>query len=114
MCIHTRWGSTPLQEAQRFHKPRIVAILKKEMAKRGINVPVISEEDSEQGKASGESTTGRSVSLPSISMTGIKYAETPEISENLAALRIQGAFKRMKRNRHVTEQETCKPDVINM
>jgi len=124
--VQDRWGSTPLQECQRFHKPRIAAMLKKEMAKRGISVPVISEEDAEQGNivkvngatASRETKDVDSTKLhsPSISINGTKYDETSEMSENMAALMIQGAFKRMKKNRLLSEDEddtNCRPDVIN-
>ena len=41
--IQDRWGNTPLQEAQRFNRTRVVAILKREMTKRGIRAPVISK-----------------------------------------------------------------------
>ena len=97
------------------------------MAKRGISVPVISEEDSEPVKhvvkINGVMTNGeprdknpkaisRSVTEPSISINGTKY---DEISE-MAAMTIQGAFKRMRQKKTESESEgdATKPDVINM
>merc|ERR1711970_53066 len=108
--VQDRWGNTPLQEAQRFHRPRVVALLKREMARRGISVPVISEEDSDTSvtkvvKVNGGLTNGdsreRSSKLltSSISINGTKYDETVE----MAALTIQGAFKRMKENKKSSE-----------
>jgi len=127
--VQDRWGNTPLQEAQRFHRPRVVAILKREMAKRGISVPVISEEDSEsatnvvkitEAMTNGDSgdmkkkASSGSVEQQSISINGTKYNEASE----MAALTIQGAFKRMRQNQRPTEGEedhtNSKPDVINM
>ena len=75
--VQDRWGNTPLQEAQRFHRPRIVALLKRAMVRSGVSVPVISEEDSEQAKktlningvrASGESTDNKIETVHSNSM----------------------------------------------
>merc|ERR1712002_454859 len=98
----TGWGNTPLQEAQRFHRPRIVAILKKEMVRRGIIVPSISEEGSESetmvvtvngGSVSNQSGDKNVKEVPSftsfssISINGSNYGETGE----MAALTIQGA-----------------------
>jgi len=125
--VHDRWGNTPLQEAQRFNRSRVVALLKREMAVRGISVPVISEEDSDQEKntvkingkitngSSGErnfTATSRKSSVSSISVNGRNY---DEISE-MAALTIQGAFKRMKQKKDKNEGDgdNSKPDVIIM
>ena len=79
--VQDRWGNTPLQEAQRFHRPRIVALLKRAMVRSGVSVPVISEEDSEQAKntlkingvrVSGESADNKIETVPSNSMGGTK------------------------------------------
>ena len=125
--VHDRWGNTPLQEAQRFNRSRVVALLKREMAVRGISVPVISEEDSDQEKntvkingnitncSQGErnfTVASRFSSASSISGNGRNY---DEISE-MAALTIQGAFKRMKQKKDKNEGDgdNSKPDVIIM
>ena len=121
--VQDRWGNTPLQEAQRFHRPRVVALLKREMARRGISVPVISEEDSDASvtkvvRVNGGLTNGDSRDInpklltSSISINGTKYDETVE----MAAMTIQGAFKRMKEIKRSPEVEDdhSRPDVINM
>jgi len=128
-----RWGNTPLQEAQRFHRPRVVAILKKELVKRGIIVPAISEEGSESetlvvtvngglvSNACGDKTlnevsssSSKVSSSSSISINGSSYGETGE----MAALTIQGAFKRMKENKKQVkgedEPDHSRPDVLIM
>jgi len=128
--VQDRWGNTPLQEAQRFHRPRVVAILKKEMARRGISVPVISEEGSESetsvvkvngGGKNGESRDKSFKSSQSISINGTKYDETNnggnyDHTVEMAALTIQGAFKRMKEKNKTgeVEDDISRPDVINM
>jgi len=121
--VQDRWGNTPLQEAQRFHRPRVVALLKREMARRGISVPVISEEDPDASvtkvvRVNGGLTNGDSRDInpklltSSISINGTKYDETVE----MAAMTIQGAFKRMKEIKRSSEVEDdhSRPDVINM
>ena len=123
--VHDRWGNTPLQEALRFNRPRVVAILKREMASRGI-IPVISEEDPETEKnvilINGKMTNGsggRGILFPKSNLTtltknslnGKQYDQHSE----MAALTIQGAFKRMKQKKFENdEDDNCKPDIFIM
>ena len=92
--VQDRWGNTPLQEAQRFHRPRIVALLKRAMVRSGVSVPVISEEDSEQAKntlkvngvmVSGKSADKKTEAVPSNSMVGTKY-DTQEETDGDSSL----------------------------
>jgi len=121
--VEDRWGNTPLQEAQRFQRHRIVALLKRELNARGIREPVIAEEDSDQEKSgikiNGKVTNrlktemgAKSSSVPSISVNGQNYDEVSE----MAALTIQGAFKRMKQKKaeNSGDGEKTRPDVIIM
>ena len=45
LTVQDRWGSTPLQEAHRFNHTRIVALLKKHYALRGIQMDVLEKEN---------------------------------------------------------------------
>merc|ERR1719336_191137 len=40
-----RWGNTPIGEARKLGRPRIVALLKKEQLKRGVFTPTIEDEE---------------------------------------------------------------------
>lgn len=121
--VQDRWGNTPFQEAQRFHRPRVVALLKREMAKRSMNVPVISEEDLESVGGSvklndskeDKNEARNSVKCnkaPTISINGQKYDQVSE----MAASTIQGAFKKMRQRKVevLSDVDGSKPDVITM
>ena len=119
-----RWGNTPLQEAQRFHRPRIVAILKKEMVRRGIIVPAISEEGSES-ETPVVTVNGGMVNSESRDedVKAVTSSSSISINDNtvqMAAVTIQGAFKRMKEKKNIVKEEEdydhdpSRPDVLNL
>jgi len=101
-----RWGNTPLQEAQRFNRPRIVAIIKKAMREQGLDVPVISEDQDEHQQEVDEDrklVMKKLENSPSVLVNGKAYDDV----SNQAAITIQTAFKKAK------EKKTdMKPDVV--
>jgi len=100
------------KEAMRANLPRVVALLKKELTERGVCIAAIAEEQEEPSPVSNPPAAAVRP-IPTVSVNGRKYDEV----SHLAALTIQGAFKRMKGREKAEEAADAAerpPDVIVM
>ena len=101
LTVQDRWGSTPLQEAHRFNHTRIVALLKKHYALRGIQMDVLEKENYLPDEEVNKFTISRISSFVSSTDQSKASLSENEISTNdknmeMAAITIQQAFKKAR------------------